>query len=287
MIYTLTANPSLDCGVSLPALKTGGVNRTDTQIFRAAGKGVNVSITLASLGTQSKAVCLCGDGFVGREFRRLINANPLINPHIIGVRGCDTRLNIKISAGGETSEINGGFSVNAETLAGLDSYLDTLVCGDIIALCGSLPRNVPYGYYADLTRRLNQKNVTVITDTSGGALRKMPESEPFLIKPNAVELGELFNAEIDGFEKAENYAGELLRAGCQNVLVSLGSLGAVLVTREKTYVKRAEKVDAVRTVGAGDALLAGFVSEYIKERDFEKSLDAAVNTGTRFVTGEL
>jgi len=289
MIYCLTMNPSVDCRMELlpesAELVLGKMNRADSQNFSAAGKGVNVSRTLSKLEAENTAVCLCGGGFVGREFKRLLDVDSAV---IIDDDDNDMRLNIKIGNGSETTEINGSFNASAKALSELYGYLDgVLTSGDILALCGSTPVSAPY-CYAALSRKFSEKGVVVIADASGKSLKKLPGSKPFLVKPNADELSEIFeNAEIQDFAAAEEHAKELINRGCQNVLVSMGEKGAVLVTPENAYVSIAEKVKAVRTVGAGDALLAGFIREYTKSGDLEKALRFGVATGTRFVAGNL
>ena len=68
MIYTLTMNPALDYLVEVDKLNIGRVNKTSTTNYQAGGKGINVSIVLKNLGTDSVALGYLG-GFVERRFK--------------------------------------------------------------------------------------------------------------------------------------------------------------------------------------------------------------------------
>jgi len=280
MIYTLTLNPSVDYVAELDAFEQGAVNRCRASRFYAAGKGVNVSRGLSKAGVPNKAVCLLGSGFVADMFAGLLD----VNAELIKSEQSDARLNVKLNVSGDASEVNGVFTVTERDLEAVERRLRELPLqnGDILALCGSLPNGAPDSYYADLTRIFTEKGVRVFADTSGKAFAAMPESGAFLLKPNSRELGELFGVEIDSTEEAARYAAKL----GVNVAVSLAELGAVGVYGGEVFVSEAEKVNAVYTVGAGDAFLAGFIAEFTRSGDFRKSLGAAVAAGTRYVTGE-
>lgn len=69
--------------------------------------------------------------------------------------------------------------------------------------------------------------------------------------------------------------------GAQNVLISLGGDGAILVTtEEKIYFSKAPKGNVVNTVGAGDSMVAGFVAGYEQHRDFEQAFKMGIATGS-------
>ena len=62
MIYTVTLNPAIDYFITLKdELMVDEVNRGTGELFKAGGKGLNVSKTLSVLGVSSKAVALLGD----------------------------------------------------------------------------------------------------------------------------------------------------------------------------------------------------------------------------------
>lgn len=64
MIATITLNPSLDYIVQSKKLMLGGITRTENEAIYPGGKGINVSVMLASLGMES-----CSTGLFGRLYR--------------------------------------------------------------------------------------------------------------------------------------------------------------------------------------------------------------------------
>ena len=64
MIYTVTFNPAVDYVMRLKELKTGLVNRSESEEIYFGGKGINVSIVLNQLGIKTKALGFSA-GFTG------------------------------------------------------------------------------------------------------------------------------------------------------------------------------------------------------------------------------
>lgn len=260
MIYTVTLNPAVDYIVSPEQFALNEINRYASCTYGPGGKGVNVSLLLTSLGVRNRALGLCA-GFSGTEIVRLMEE-----------KGCDTdfvrlpeghsRINVKVCApdGGET-DLNGeGPEVPAESFEELKEKLRELREGDLLVLAGSVPASLGKGVYEDFLREIRAGGAQAVVDATGDALRRTLPYRPFLVKPNDEELGELFGVEIKTVEEAKAYAGELVRMGARNVVVSMGSKGALLVSETgESLFCRTVRGEAVSTVGAGDSLVAGFL----------------------------
>ena len=105
--------------------------------------------------------------------------------------------------------------------------------------------------------------------------------KPFLIKPNKEELEETFNEKIESKKEIVEHAKKLQKMGAQNVLISLGGEGAILVTNEnKEYFIKAPKGKVLNTVGAGDSMVAGFIAGYEKSGEYEYAFKMGVATGS-------
>jgi 6-phosphofructokinase 2 len=98
----------------------------------------------------------------------------------------------------------------------------------------------------------------LILDTSGSGLRHLDGSSVFLLKPSVRELRECVGRELRDESEQVAAARELIERGCaRNVLVSLGSQGALLATAEGAQRYPAVAVPPGSGVGAGDAMVAG------------------------------
>ena len=89
----------------------------------------------------------------------------------------------------------------------------------------------------------------------------------------------------NNFSALSNYINEsinvLKEKGAENVLVSLGSEGAVLLAADgKVYRQSAFKVKAINTVGSGDSMIAGFLAGCEKGYENALKLGAAAGAAT-------
>ncbi len=279
MIYTITFNPALDYIVKMDEFNLGNVNRSNNEFIYAGGKGINVSIVLNNLGVKSKALGFIA-GFTGEEIERRVREF-----------GCDTdfiklkegmsRINVKIKADVE-SEINGGGpDISSEALEKLYAKLDTLTTGDILVLAGSIPKTMPTDIYERIMERLQEKNVRFIVDTTGESLLKVLKYNPFLIKPNHHELGELFGVKLNSKEEVIEYARKLKDMGAQNVIISMAGDGAVLIdSNGGVTTSNVPKGIVKNSVGAGDSMVAGFIAGYLNSEKVEDGFKLGVATGS-------
>ena len=123
--------------------------------------------------------------------------------------------------------------------------------------------------------------VTFIVDATKELLINVLKYKPFLIKPNKEELEETFKVKLITKEDIIEYAKKLQIMGAQNVLVSLGGDGAILVTQDnKVYFSKAPKGKVLNTVGAGDSMVAGFLTGYKESGDYEQAFKMSIATGS-------
>ena len=127
-------------------------------------------------------------------------------------------------------------------------------------LSGSLPPGVPDDVYASLTAQFAEHGVRVAVDTSGAALLAAVDAGPDLIKPNRQELAAAVGTPLNSIGEVVAAAEKLCSRGVKAVLASLGADGTVLVDGSGAVFGTAEAIEPVSTVGAGDALLAGFLA---------------------------
>lgn len=281
MIYTVTLNPAVDCAMEVSDYCSGRVNRADSETLTAGGKGINMSIILSRLGIETKALGFCG-GDTGNLLCRLLDRSGC--PHsMTELEGQLTRINVKLHAGSEETEINGrGPDISPEALADFVKMLENTVAdGDTLILAGSVPASVPSSIYADIMRRFSDRPVRIIADTSGKLLVELLEMKPFLIKPNNFELGEICGCDINTRAEAFDSAEKLREMGAQNVLVSLAGEGAVLLCSDgRRFETEAPKGKVKNSVGAGDSMVAGFLAGLEVCGDYETALALGTASGS-------
>lgn len=283
MIYTVTFNPALDYTMKVNNLQTGEINRADSEQMNYGGKGINVSAILSRLKTENKALGFIA-GFSGDKLAEMLNADGIDNDFVKLNNGF-TRINVKIKSDNETDINANGPDIHKEELEKLFEKLDALKQGDYLVLAGSIPRLLPDNIYENILERLKNRNIKFVIDATGDLLLNVLHFKPFLIKPNHHELGELFDVKIKEYDDIVKYSKLLQEKGAENVLVSCGKKGAVLLDSQgNTYKIGNVPGKIISSVGCGDSMVAGFVAGYIEKGDYAYALKlgAACGNATAF-----
>ena len=286
MIYTVTLNPSIDYIIETDKFKIGEVNRANKEELYPGGKGINVSLMLNELQIENTALGFLG-GFIGEYIENTLASNG-VNTEFIKLEKGFSRINLKIKNEVET-EINGkGPHISEDNLQLLYKKIEKLKDEDILVLCGSIPKSLSNTLYQDIISMVAKKNVKVIVDATSNLLLNTLKYNPFLIKPNIHELEEIFDTKIDCIDSTIFYATKLKDMGAENVLISMGKDGALLIdSKGKIYLSNAPYGDVVNTVGSGDSMVAGFISGYLKTKDYKEALKLGASCGsaTAFSSG--
>lgn len=279
MIFTVTFNPSLDYVVGLDAFCEGEVNRSRWEQLYPGGKGINVSMVLKNLEIANIALGFIG-GFTGKEIQRRIKDFGCYTD-FVKIKSGNSRINVKIKADKE-SEINGqGPNISKKELSELFKKLEAVKKGDILVLAGSIPAALPEDTYENIMKQLENRGVKIVVDATGELLLRVVKYQPFLIKPNNHELGEMFGVVLNEREEIVFYAKRLQEMGAQNVLVSMAGEGAILIDENgQVHEMKPPKGIVKNSVGAGDSMVAGFIAGYLKSQDLREAFRMSVVAGS-------
>lgn len=277
MIYTVTLNPAIDYVIRVPEFKLDELNKTTEEYKFPGGKGINVSRILKNLKVESTNLGFVG-GFTGTFIRERLAEERLIT-NFIEVPG-DTRINIKLKSDVET-EINGqGPTIEKIHLDALKAQLLDATPEDLVVFSGSVPKGLPDDVYIELVKLVKEEGIPFVVDISNDQLLDILPFNPVLIKPNHHELAAIFNTSFNSFEEMIPYGEKLVEMGAEQVLLSMGKDGAALFNESGVY--RAPGLTGVlkNSVGAGDSMVAGFVSQYAKDKDPLKAFTYGVASGS-------
>lgn len=277
MIYTITLNPSIDYVMFTENFDLGGLNRSTATHKFAGGKGINVSRVLQALNETSTALGYVG-GFPGSFIKNELE-NAQIRTDFIQVQE-DTRINVKLKGNTET-EINApGPEISADNLDALLNQIKALTTDDYVIIAGSVPKSMPADIYATIAQICSDKGIPFVVDAEKSLLIQTLPYHPEFVKPNKVELEEMFNVTIHNDQDTIAAARKLMMQGAKNVLVSLGGDGAILVTDTDCYKAIVPNGKVVNTVGSGDSTVAGMVAGLAQHKSIEESFKQAVSCGT-------
>lgn len=286
MVYTVTFNPSLDYIISLQGFQMGLTNRTREEQMLPGGKGINVSTVLQNLGIENTALGFTA-GFTGQEIERMVSEIGF-QCDFIRTRTGFSRINVKLKDYDGT-EINGmGPVIQEEEAEDLMEKLRGLQEGDVLVLAGSIPESLSNSIYRDILAELQGKGILFVVDATKDLLLNVLEYQPFLIKPNNHELGEIFDVELKTRESVIPYAKKLQEKGARNVLVSMAGAGAVLAAETgEVYMLPAPKGTLVNAVGAGDSMVAGFLAGWLEHQSYSHAFRMGVAAGSASAFSQL
>lgn len=279
MIYTVTFNPAIDYVVELVSFNIGEINRTTREYMNLGGKGVNVSRVLTNLEVPNVALGFVA-GFTGDALRSGLERMG-VKTDFISLEEGNTRINVNIK-GVEETDINArGPEIPNSAIDELFKKLDNLQSGDTLVLAGSIPTSLPNDMYERIMERLYGKGIRFVVDATKDLLVKSLKYEPFLIKPNNHELGEIFGLELTTDNEIIYYARELKKQGAKNVLISMAGDGAILVDENDVAHKIGTPKGKVKnSVGAGDSMVAGFCAGYLEKGDYKYALRMGTAAGS-------
>ena len=263
MFVCVSANPAIDKRLRLTRLVPGGVNRATLVKAAPGGKATHVAMVLRTLGADPDWIGFSG-GATGQE---LLDGLRMLGIRAHAVRTQQaTRVNLEIidDAVGVTEILESGVAPSESEMASFqDACEEQFARGKsqaIVVASGSLPPGISPNFYATLTHRAHFHACKFFLDTSGEALRSALGAGPDFVKPNREEAEWIAGGKITDSASAVAAIRRLMAAGAKSAAISLGERGLVWCpgTGRAAYFASSAAVQAISTVGCGDAVVAAF-----------------------------
>jgi 6-phosphofructokinase 2 len=287
-IVTLTPNPAIDLSMSVDRIVPMRKLRCAPQRRDPGGGGVNVARVVKRFGGEVEAILPVG-GFTGQMLRRLIDDEEIQN-RVIEAQA-ETREDFSVSELSTSQQyrfVMPGLPLReAEWRECLEALAATLPQPKFVVGSGSLPPGVPNDFYAQAAEIAQKLGAKFILDTSGAPLAAALEHRVYLIKPNLREMSDLAGAELANQNDWIDAARQYIEAGhVELVALSLGHLGALLVTREQALRSQALPIKPVSAVGAGDSFLGAMVFSLAEGNSLADAFRLGVAAGSAALINE-
>lgn len=277
-------NPAIDRNVSVDRLAFEDRGYICSTEHAAGGRGINASSVLRAFGARTLAICTAG-GEGGDRLRQYLEASDF--PYeAVPIEG-EIRTNLNLTdRQGLTIKLNErGPTLSEEEIGRVVRAVKAhLPFSKWLMICGSLPPGVAGALYATLADLGLQAGVQVLLDADGEELRDGLEAGPTIVTPNQREAERLLNTALITRSHFAAAAARIREMGPKNVLLSVGSRGAVLATAEGVWEIEPPRVEAVAPVGAGDAMAAAFVWAMTEGMDMTEAARWGVAAGTASAT---
>lgn len=268
MITTVTLNPALDITMELDKLVPDRYNAIKTVSRIPGGKGINISKAIRVFGLDTMAVGFLGGHaghFVAEQLRDYgITTNFW---HIEE----ETRTNVVIIEKDKKTHTLLSDPGPKITKHNLDRFIAifsrVMAQSKIVAISGSLPKDVPDDIYQKLIKIAQEKNVQTILDAPDIPFEKGLEAKPFLAKPDLrASDNRIFNKQVDSCETAINIAREIVNRGIQIAVISYHDTKDIIATQDRVWLAESIDQQAVNIVGTAEAVIAGFAIKFAQEK---------------------
>jgi fructose-1-phosphate kinase PfkB-like protein len=280
LILTICLNPTLQKTYVLSTLINREINRTSQFYLDISGKGINVTRVLHFLGERAIHLTHLGGTFATFFKKRAAqeHLNLVTVKTNAEIRFCTTLVETGNHA--VTEIVENGYTVDPRTEINLRYKFSRLIrrCRTVI-ISGSKAPGYSDGLFPDLVRMSRQAGLFVIADYRGSDLIASLDVKPHVIKPNFTEFVETF---FPGYHPTERAPG--LRQHVEEKVIQLNrdlgiatiltDGGASITYTDGPMLKHAKPapLEPVNTIGCGDAFAAGFASQFMKTKNYDKAI---------------
>ncbi len=277
---TLTLNPAFDRHCYVPNFRLYREHLATSDECEAGGKGVNISRALTYNNVDNLAVVV-----MGRENEAQFSAaldKDGLDYVKLSVEG-RVRENLTIHTNGDETRVSfAGFSCDDSLLDKVyDLIADKIDYGTLLTFTGRLPGGVSLDATMAFLSKIADKGAKIVIDSkSFVTLEQLVAAKPWLIKPNQEEISEYLGREIESFEEIVAAARDIHARGIENVMISLGAKGALLVCSEGAFICTPPKVEVRSAIGAGDSSIGGFIAATLEGKSAKEAICLAVSYGS-------
>jgi len=242
------------------------------------GKGANQAIAASRLGGNVIFLAKLGDDLFGQKAIQHFK-NEGIHTQFVSIepnKSSGVAL-ITVDSKGENTIVVAPGANQFLVKKDIDSLVNAFQRGDFALFQLEIPlQTVQYGISL-----ANSKGVKcVLNPAPAQKLSDELLKDLFAITPNETEAQILTGIEVTDIDSAEKAARILLDKGVQQVIITLGSQGALYVSQNQMFHIKAPKVQAVDTTAAGDCFNGALLVALSEGKDWKLALEFACKAAT-------
>ena len=263
MILVVGLSPAWQRTLTFEKFSRDKVNRARHVSEIASGKGVNVARVAKQLGAPVRLLTVAG-GQRGELLRNSLQTQR-IAANVVGVNA-ETRICQTLLADGKATELveEAGPLTKSEARLVMQQVVRELRRATVVVLTGTVPPGCGDDFYGRLVARANALGVPALVDAQAKQLINAVKSKPFLVKINR-----------DEFQAVPGLA----RAGVEWFVITDDARNASARHERETIQLRPPRVDAINTIGSGDAMLAGIACGLLRRQPVRDAVRLGIACG--------
>ena len=248
------------------------ISGEDLQVI-PGGKGANQSVAAARLGSSVSMLGRVGRDNFGDLLLNNLKSNQVDSQLVQRDDASTGTAIIIVDSNGQNSIVLSAGANGKVSSADIASFPDHKLL--------LLQLEIPLETVLSAARRAHENGLRVILNPAPA--QQIPVAlialADFII-PNETELSLLTGLPVNDVNSTEQAARKLLDQGAQNVIVTLGSKGALIVTSEQVTHVNTYTVEVVDTTAAGDAFIGGFAAKLLESDSLLSNIQEHTLTGT-------
>ena len=240
-----------------------------TFFMNPGGKGANQAVAIARLGAPVTFICKTGTDIFGHQSQQLFEAEGINtsyvfsdpqNPSGVALISVDDKAeNCIVVASGANANLT------PEDLKKAEEAIDQC---DIVLLQLEIPMET-VEYVAKIAFEKGKK--VILNPAPAQPLSAKFLCHLYLITPNETEAEMISGVKITDEASANEAAQVLSEKGVQNVIITLGSKGALVYSNGESEIVPAYKVNAIDTTAAGDVFNGALTVALSEGRDLKEA----------------
>lgn len=253
-----------------------------TFLMNAGGKGANQAVAAARQGGNVTFVSKTGNDVFGKQSVELYNSEGINTDYIFSdPKNPSGVALIMVDSHGENCIVVASGANGNLMPSDIEKTKNELEAADFVLMQLEIPiETVEYAAAV-----ASKKGIPVILNpaparTLSGKLLKCL----YLVTPNETEAEILSGIKVFDWESAKQAANVISTKGVENVVITMGSMGAFIKEKNQYAIVEATKVDAVDTTAAGDCFSGTLVVGLSEGKTILESVRTACKASAIAVT---
>jgi 1-phosphofructokinase family hexose kinase len=273
MVLTVTLNSLLERRYSFYKLKFNSENRSGKKIYRAGGKGINVSRQLNRLGIENIALTFTG-GVNGKLLKKILQSE--------GISFADIQIkketrDAAIVVDSSNNQLSTFFSENistseAEANTFITKMEKMIATCEIVVFAGSSPCEITDSIFPIGIDTANKLDKISICDTYGTHLQKCIDASPSIIHNNVEEIESSLNTTLKTKSDKLSILNDFYSKGIKQAFITDGNKPFYSSNFDFHYKVTVPKIEVADSTGSGDSFVAGIAYGWHNKLTFEEQL---------------